>query len=282
MKNWEKLEPDKYNLVTTHFTPGRGGHKIRHITLHHMAMIGNVDDCVRVWRDRPASAHYCIDRFGNIGQAVNDWDTAWSNANLLSNQESITIEHSNCGGPGDDWPISAETREAGAHLVAALCHAYGLGRPVSGKNVRFHSVESGGITSCPYHLRPGHKYHDAYFARAQWWFDKMAGVQVENGRKGLPMTVEKDVSLILDQLVGPGRKADGSPAFNGWNEESIRAAAETRPGGGKTIAEMIALARDDIAQVKAVEQSHSASINNLIDAVEALSKLVAKAVNVDA
>lgn len=105
VKNWETLEPDKYNLLTKNFSPGRGGESIKFITLHHMAMVGGVDECVRVWSQRPASAHYCIGPTGEIGQAVNDWDTAWANANLLSNQRSIAIEHSNSAGASQDWPI---------------------------------------------------------------------------------------------------------------------------------------------------------------------------------
>lgn len=177
MKNWATLDPDLIYLVPRHFTPGRGGRKIKHVTVHHMAMIGGVKECVRVWAKRPASAHYCVDQHGVIGQAVWDRDTAWANANLVSNQETIAIEHSNSGGPAQDWPISEKTLEEGAHLVAAICHYYSLGRPVSGKNVRFHSVESGGATSCPYHLRPGGKYHDRYMQRAQYWYDQMGGTQ---------------------------------------------------------------------------------------------------------
>ena len=173
MKNWDTLQPDRVKLLNKHFTPGRGGKKIEHVTVHHMAMVGGIDECVRVWKDRPASAHYCIDPEGVIGQAVWDRDTAWANANQLSNQRSITIEHSNSAGAAQDWPISEATREAGAHLVAAICVYYKLGRPVSGKNVRFHNIESGGITSCPYHLRPGGKYHDQYMRRAQYWYDQM-------------------------------------------------------------------------------------------------------------
>ncbi len=171
--DWYNLEPDKYNLLTRHYTPGRGGARIEFVTLHHMAMVGDVDACVRVWKDRPASAHYAISPTGHIGQAVNDKDTAWSNANAYSNARSISIEHSNSAGAAQDWPISPATLEAGAHLVAAICCYYDLGRPVSGRNVRFHSHESGGATACPYHLRPGHKYHDGYMARSQWWYDQM-------------------------------------------------------------------------------------------------------------
>ena len=58
--DWENIEPDKYNLLNKHYTPGRGGARIEFVTLHHMAMVGDVDDCVRVWQQRPASAHYAI------------------------------------------------------------------------------------------------------------------------------------------------------------------------------------------------------------------------------
>ena len=45
--DWLNVEPDKYNLLDRHYTPGRGGASVEFITLHHMAMIGDVDDCVR-------------------------------------------------------------------------------------------------------------------------------------------------------------------------------------------------------------------------------------------
>lgn len=201
MKNWSTLEPDVVCRTPVHFTPGRGGHRIKKVVLHHMAMIGEVEDCVRVWRSRPASATYCVGPHGRIGQAVWDRDTPWSNANLVSNQESITIEHSNCGGREQDWPISPETLEEGAHLVAAICAYYKLGRPVSGKNVSFHDAESGGITSCPYHLRPGHKYHDAYMQRAGYWYDQMTRPQTPKYRqKGAEMVT------LIKSLINP-RKA---------------------------------------------------------------------------
>lgn len=191
MKNWDTLEPDEIKLLTKHFTPGRGGQKIEFVTIHHMAMIGGLSECWNVWQSREASAHYTVDINGRIGQAVWDRDTAWSNANLWSNQRSISIEHSNSGGASQDWPISEKTREEGAHLVAAICKHYKLGRPVSGKNVRFHSIESGGVTGCPWHLRPGHKYHDAYIKRAQWWYDQMT----TPAKKPAPAPVKKEDAM---------------------------------------------------------------------------------------
>lgn len=195
MKSWDKLEPDQVKLLTKHFTPGRGGQKIQHVTLHHMAMIGGLQECWNVWQSREASAHYTVDPNGVIGQAVWDRDTPWANANLLSNQRTIAIEHSNSAGAASDWTISEKTREEGAHLVAAICKYYQLGRPVSGQNVRFHSIESGGQTGCPWHLRPGGKYHDSYIRRAQYWYDQMTSKKpapAPQPKKVDDMTPEQD------------------------------------------------------------------------------------------
>ncbi|MGV0351169.1 peptidoglycan recognition protein family protein [Corynebacterium guaraldiae] len=188
MKDWNTLEPDRVRLLSRHFTPGRGGQKIRHVTIHHMAMIGGLDECWNVWQQREASAHYTVSPTGEIGQAVWDRDTPWANANLLSNQQTIAIEHSNSAGAAQDWPIGEKTLEEGAHLVAAICRYYKLGRPVSGGNVRFHAIESGGMTSCPYHLRPGGKYHDSYIRRAQYWYDQMTGATPKKEEKKVSPT----------------------------------------------------------------------------------------------
>ena len=128
--------------------------------LHHTAGILDAAAINRVWKDRPASAHYLVDPQGIISQHVWDRDTAWANANLQANQESITIEHSNSGGAAQDWPINEITRRRGAEWVAAICVFYKLGRPKWGVNVVGHSDFHS--TSCPYHLRRGQKYHDEY------------------------------------------------------------------------------------------------------------------------
>ncbi|MDT9411299.1 peptidoglycan recognition protein family protein [Corynebacterium rouxii] len=190
MKDWAQVLPDNVRLLAKHYTPGRSGRNIKHVTIHHMAMIGGINECWNVWQSRPASGHYAVGPDGSVGQLVWDRDTAWGNANLISNQETIIIEHSNSGGPSQDWPIGEQTLEAGAHLVAALCRFYNLGRPVSGRNVRFHHIESGGLTSCPYHLRPGHRYHDHYIARAQFWYDHMT-------KPASPSHIEENIFMAL-------------------------------------------------------------------------------------
>ena len=262
LKDWKTLEPDRVRLLSRHFTPGRGGQKIRHVTIHHMAMIGGLDECWNVWQQREASAHYTVSPTGEIGQAVWDRDTPWANANLRSNQETIAIEHSNCGGAAQDWPISEKTLEEGAHLVAALCRYYKLGRPVSGQTVRFHAIESGGMTSCPYHLRPGHKYHDSYIRRAQYWYDQMTGEQkttpptlkeeldmsaVQELKdyidKRLTGPVGQDVKDIRQQLTGgrDGIPGDLAASYPGWDVTQVLANVREKGYNHLTLIDLLVL-----------------------------------------
>lgn len=171
MKDWHTLQPDRVKLMNKHFTPGRGGKNIDCVVVHHNAGILSVDQIWQVWQDRAASAHYQVTSFGEIGQLVWDRDTAWHAANQSMNQRSIGIEVSNSGGQSQDWPITdLAIREAG-RLIAAVCAYYKLGRPQSGKNVRYHREFTG--TSCPYHLAPGGKYHAALMGEAQRFYDQL-------------------------------------------------------------------------------------------------------------
>lgn len=169
MKDWAALEPDEYKLLSKHFTPGREGRSINKIVIHHNAGCLSIQGCYDVWQTREASAHYQVDVNGRIGQLVNDWDTAWHAGDWEANLTSIGIEHANASSPTS--PVSEATLENGAHLVAALCHAYKLGRPVWGRNIFGHRDFSD--TACPGHLASSQ--HARYMERAQAWYDAMAG-----------------------------------------------------------------------------------------------------------
>lgn len=173
MKNWLTLEADVVCLLNRRFTRGRAGASIEFVTVHHNAGINTVEDLWRLWTyEREASAHYQVESRGRIGQLVWDQDTAWHAANQWANRRSIAVEVSNSGGPAQDWPIDPVARREAARLVAAVCLYYRLGRPVAGKNVRFHKEFSS--TSCPYHLAPGGKYHAEFMAEAQRFYDELA------------------------------------------------------------------------------------------------------------
>ena len=208
MKNWDTLEADRVKLLNKHFTPGRGGKKIDKVVIHHNAGVLSIDQIWQVWQDRQASAHYQVTTSGEIGQLVWDGSTAWHAANQHINQTSIGIEFSNSAGANADWPIADKTIEEGAHLVAAICKYYKLGRPQAGKNVRFHREFTG--TSCPYHLAPGGKYHATLMGRAQYWYDQMTGKAAAKPeppkKEGLRLSDIEELKKYIDQKAAENRK----------------------------------------------------------------------------
>ena len=108
-RNYLKVEPDRYKLMNKHFTRGRAGQKIEFITIHHNAGVLSIDQIWQVWQTRQASAHYQVTSSGEIGQLVNDSDTAWHAGNQWANRRSIGIEVSNSAGQKAGLPRCAST-----------------------------------------------------------------------------------------------------------------------------------------------------------------------------
>lgn len=170
--DWANLKADEDYIIGKHFTPGRSGLRVDKVVIHNTD--GNLTgrQCVdNVWSTRPASAHYCVASDGSVCQTVWDRDTAWHCGDFGQNCRSIGIEHANSSGSGSD--LTEACLDAGAHLVAAVCLRYGLGRPEWLGNVFGHSDIS--PTDCPGPLREGHSQHDEYMRRAKEWYDRMAG-----------------------------------------------------------------------------------------------------------
>lgn len=189
LEKYLKVQPDEVRLMNKHFTPGRGGRKIRYITRHHLAGVGTTKDVWNWWQTRRASAHYVVEPSTRVGQLVWDRDTAWSNSNSVSNQETITIEHTNSSGAKQDWPIADNVIIAGARWAAALCLFYGLGKPEHGVNIRDH--REFGATSCPHHLARGGKYHDKWMAEARRFYDVLLAAKAGNATAPQPTPGEQ-------------------------------------------------------------------------------------------
>lgn len=168
--DWANVEPDLYRLMNKNYTPGRAGRSIDKIVLHHNGGTLTTEQCWQVWQTREASAHYQVEVSGRIGQLVNDSDTAWHAGNQDVNQTSIGIEHAN-NALSPAWTVSDATLDAGAHLVAALCRYYNLGRPVWGQNVFGH--KSFYATDCPGALAG--TQNAAYMERANYYYDNLTG-----------------------------------------------------------------------------------------------------------
>lgn len=163
--DWDNLNADVTKLMGVHFSAGREGRTIDKIVIHHNGGNLSIDQIWNVWQTREASAHYQVETGGRIGQLVNDWDTAWHAGDWDANLTSIGIEHADDS--TDPWHVSDAAVDAGAHLVAALCKSYGLGRPEWGRNVFPHSQFTS--TACPASLSGDQR--DGYMSRAQAYFD---------------------------------------------------------------------------------------------------------------
>lgn len=200
MKNWATAEADVNLIMNKHFTPAsRGVGDIDKIVLHHNAGNLDVQGCWDVWQTREASAHYQVTNSGLIGQLVWDKDIAWHAGN--ANWSSIGIEHANNNfGP---WTISDATLENGAHLVAALCHLYRLGRPTWMVNVFPHSYYM--ATGCPGEIAGSQL--NAYMTRAQYWYDVMGGsapVSTPSASSTNDASIEELARLVIRGKYGNG------------------------------------------------------------------------------
>lgn len=171
MKNWATLDADENRILNNHYTKGRNGRRINKVIIHHNAGNLTIPGIYQVWQTRQASAHYQVDSTGRIGQLVWDADTAWHAGNWDANCTSIGIEHADTS--NNPWSISDACLEEGAHLVAAICKYYKLGRPQWGKNVFGHRDFA--PTECPASLADNQ--HQAYMTRAQYWYDHMTGTK---------------------------------------------------------------------------------------------------------
>ncbi|MGN0287621.1 MAG: N-acetylmuramoyl-L-alanine amidase [Atopobiaceae bacterium] len=186
-------------LMRKHFTSGRSGHKIRHVVIHYNAADGTVEDIYKWWQTRKASAHYQVESSGRIGQLVWDRDTAWHAGNWEENCQSIGIEHAN----HRDGTISEACLDNGAHLTAALCRLYGLGRPQWDVNVFPHKHFAS--TSCPGEIYGSQKA--AYIGRAQFWYDRMANFDDAKSTP-TPSAPSPDIDALAREVIA-GKYGNG-------------------------------------------------------------------------
>ena len=132
----------------SNYTVGRSGSAIRDITIHHMAGVLSAEQCGAIFArpGRNGSSHYGIGVNGEVGQYVDEANTAWTNSNWASNCRSVTIETSNCD-TGGEWPVSDASYDTLIKLVADIAKRNNLGTLVAGDNLTWHSMFA--PTTCP-------------------------------------------------------------------------------------------------------------------------------------
>lgn len=207
-------------IGSPNYTPGRGGQRIDHITLHIMAGYLAGTDATFQDTTRKTSAHYGIGRAGDVHQYVRETDTAWADANGLSNQTGLSIEHE--GGLPQQQPVSDAEIEASAQLCADISRRYKLGRlwhdGVKG-NVYLHREIPGSThTTCP-DLAPNGLPYQRVIDRA----NQILGYTGNNNGEEPEVVTDKDIERIAkkvwetpvhgtqarDRLLGIDRAANG-------------------------------------------------------------------------
>lgn len=133
---------------SNNYSVGRNGKKIEMITIHHMAGVLSATECGKLFQDenRKASSHYGIGKDGEIGQYVDESNTAYTNGNFDSNQRSVTIETSNSQ-VGGSYPISDKVLKVLINLIADIAKRNNLGTLVKRKNLTWHKMYT--ATACP-------------------------------------------------------------------------------------------------------------------------------------
>lgn len=257
--DWDNVVADVQKILTVHYTAGRNGRSINKIIIHHNGGNLSVDGCYNVWQSRAASAHYQVCTDGTIGQLVWDKNTAWHASNWSANLTSIGIEHADC--QSNPWRISDACLDNGAHLVAALCKYYNLGRPEWGSNLFGHSDFA--ATECPASLAEDGSQHDEYVSRAQYWYDVMTGARTEED----DMTNEEHEWL---HYLYSGGQTDNPLSWNyNWNN--------TARGGN--MYNCVNQMYDMIVELKATEAAQTEAIKALAEMHGADPAAVAQAVS---
>lgn len=239
--NWNTLDADVNKILNKHFTKGRSGKKVNKVVVHYNAGDLSIDGCYSVWQTREASAHYQVESGGRIGQLVWDSDTAWHASNWDANCTSIGIEHANKA----DGTITEACLDAGAHLVAAICKYFGLGRPQWLVNVFPHKYFA--ATSCPGQIYGSQK--DAYIQRAQKWYDQMVNGTASSETKP-SQPAKKSISEIAKDVIagkyGNGDKRKAALEAAGYNYAEVQAEVNRQLGVGTSATPQKSI--DQIAQ----------------------------------
>lgn len=129
---------------TGHVT--HSSHKKTSVTLHHNAGV-NISHAgiLGIWKSRPASAHFDVDKSGNVAQFVKVDEYAWAVGDASGNSSSISIEMANSHG-ASTWDVSETTWKAAARLAGWLFAHVIKAKPTKSNLLPHHHWSS---TACP-------------------------------------------------------------------------------------------------------------------------------------
>lgn len=137
---------------SANFSVGRAGHSIKYVTVHHTAANNTSLATLYANAARQGSAHFFVSD-SRIEQYVDTNDTAWTNGNLTSNRESITIE------TNGNWQNGYYNQATLDNLTRLFAE---LRRHWPGAQITYHKDVSTKATACPCDLK------DKGYAKAAW------------------------------------------------------------------------------------------------------------------
>lgn len=198
------------------YTVGRSGRKIEIITIHHMAGVLSASQCGKIFQgNRKASAHYGIGNDGEIGQYVDETNTAWANSNWDANCKAVTIEVSN-DKTGGDWTVSDKALDSLIKLVADIAKRNNLGTLEKGKNVTWHRMYI--ATTCP----------GAYLLSKMDYIIEQANAingqaEVSNVTSSNKKSIEEIAKEVIDGKWENGQERFNKLAKAGYDGEKVQA-----------------------------------------------------------
>ncbi len=203
-------------------------YKKKSVTLHHNGGRLSHEGVLNVWKTRPASAHFDVDRYGDLAQYVRVQEYAWATGNYVGNQESISIEMCN-ETVAPTWVVSDTTWTKAARLAGWLFANVVDGRPrPSSANLHYHHYWA--ATEC------AGPYMDSIYAKvlvsAQKWYDHFRSVTanltistraVVLAYGGSPMNISDSYYADARQVLAWGRSLPHQPVNPSVEQEWISA-----------------------------------------------------------
>lgn len=191
-------------------------YKKKSVTLHHNGGRLSHEGVLNVWKTRPASAHFDVDRYGALAQYVRVQEYAWAVGNLVGNQESISIEMCNST-VSPTWEVADVTWLNAARLAGWLFANVVDGRPrPTSANLHYHHYWA--ATDC------AGPYMDSIYAKvllvAQKWYDfftasttnlTIATKAVVLAYGGQPMNITDSYYADARQVLAWGRSLPNQP-----------------------------------------------------------------------
>lgn len=197
------------------------------VTLHHNGGRLTHEGVLRVWQDRPASAHFDIDANGSAAQYVRVNEYAWACGNTVGNQRSISIEMANSA-IGGDWPVGETTWRSAARLAGWL-FARVIGTRPSRSNLVVHHFWKATTCAGPYIDR----MYNAILDLAGQHYDEI----VRGGGSPQPSpSGKKSVSEIATDVIA-GKFGNGDDRRRqlealGYDYNEVQAEVNRRLGAG--------------------------------------------------